>query len=298
MGMRERGPDGRGGIASRPSGWPVLRTPKWMLAAGVVLVAGLVLAAVPHRPSTAAAGRRPARDGPRPEHDIESCAGGVSDSITALRAIQSGASNDVKTAVTIANTAAANCSPANSMPMEDLVQYQAPGSLASFHVQTAVNDLVTWGFPLAQRVQADVARLVTAKAPDAVKRSDRSAAQGSARARRAARPDQPADRDGQRLAVRSRGTAEPAQLRGEMVPLRAEIQIGLAAGRPVLHGHTVTYVKDGVHVLQVTGLTKDCNRLCDRAVTIRLTAMCHLTGFMVREDHHCQDLMRPCADPG
>ena len=54
------------------------------------------------------------------------------------------------------------------MPMEDLVQYQAPGSLASFHVQTAVNDLVTWGFPLAQRVQADVARLVTAKAPDAV----------------------------------------------------------------------------------------------------------------------------------
>ena len=33
---------------------------------------------------------------------------------------------------------------------------------------------------------------------------------------------------------------------------------------------------------------KDCNRLCDRAVTIRLTAMCHLTGFMVAEDHHSQ----------
>ena len=40
-------------IASRPSGWPVLRTPRWMLAAGVVLVAGLTLAAIPHRPSTA-----------------------------------------------------------------------------------------------------------------------------------------------------------------------------------------------------------------------------------------------------
>jgi hypothetical protein len=57
------------------------------------------------------------------------------------------------------------------MPMEDLVQYQAPGSLASFHVQTAVNDLVTWGFPLAQRVQTDVASLVTAKAPDAIRRA-------------------------------------------------------------------------------------------------------------------------------
>lgn len=173
MGTREPGGTWRRGtrIASRSSGWPVLRTPKWMLAAGLVLVAGLALAAIPHRPSTA----QRATDLRGMVHDlttdIESCAGGVSDSITALRAIQSGASNDVTTAVTIANTAAANCSPANSMPMEDLVQYQAPESLASFHVQTAVNDLVTWGFPLAQRVQIDVATLVTAKAPGAITRA-------------------------------------------------------------------------------------------------------------------------------
>jgi hypothetical protein len=168
---RAVGPDRRPGVATRPSGWPVLRTPRWMLAAGVVLVAGLTLAAIPHRPSTA----QRAADLRGMVHDlntdIESCAGGVNDSITALRAIQTGASSDVKTAVKIANLAAANCSPANSMPMEDLVQYQAPGSLASFHVQTAVDDLVTWGFPLAQRVQTDVATLVTAKAPDAVKRA-------------------------------------------------------------------------------------------------------------------------------
>ena len=168
MGMREPGGTWRGGIAARPSGWPVLRTPMWMLAAGAVLVAGLVLAAVPHRPSTEQRAADLRGMVQNLTTDIESCAGGVSDSLTALRAIQSGASNDVKTAVTIANTAAANCSPANSMPMEDLVQYQAPGSLASFHVQAAVNDLVTWGFPLAQRVQADVASLVTAKAPDAI----------------------------------------------------------------------------------------------------------------------------------
>jgi hypothetical protein len=139
-----------------------------MLIAGVVLVAGLTLAALPHRPST---GQR-AADLRGMVHDlnvdIESCAGGVNDSITALRAIQSGASHDVKTAVVIANTAAANCSPANSMPMDDLVQYQAPESLTSFHAQTAVNELVTWGFPLAQRVQIDVATLVSAKTPAAV----------------------------------------------------------------------------------------------------------------------------------
>jgi hypothetical protein len=158
-------------ISTRPSGWPVLRTPKWMLVAAIVLVAGLTLAAIQHRPSTA----ERAADLRGMVHDlnvdIESCAGGVNDSITALRAIQSGASHDVKTAVVIANTAAANCSPANSMPMDDLVQYQAPGSLASFQAQTAVNDLVTWGFPLAQRVQVDVATLVSAQTPAAGQRA-------------------------------------------------------------------------------------------------------------------------------
>jgi hypothetical protein len=136
-----------------------------MLAAAAVLVAGLVLVAIPHRPSTA----QRAADLQGTVHDlttdIESCAGGVTDSLTALRAIEAGTSHDVKTAVTIANTATANCSPANNTQMEDLVQYQVPESLASFHLDAAVNDLVTWAFPLAQQVQSDVAGRVTATTP-------------------------------------------------------------------------------------------------------------------------------------
>jgi hypothetical protein len=158
-------------VAYRPTGWPVLRTPRWMLAAAVVLVAGLVLVAIPHRPSTA----QRASDLQGMVHDltvdIESCAGGVTDSLTALGAIESGTSHDVKTAVTIANTATANCSPGNNMQMEDLVQYQVPESLASFHLDAAVNDLVTWSFPLAQRVQSDVASRVAATTPAAVARA-------------------------------------------------------------------------------------------------------------------------------
>jgi hypothetical protein len=157
-----------GGIPTRRSGWPVLRTPRWMLAGGVVLVAGLTLAAIPHHPSTSQ--RVVDLRGVVQElnTDIESCAGGVSESLTALREIQSGTSHDIKTAVGIATFGATNCSPANNMPMDDLVQYQPPESLASFHLEQTVNDLVTWGFPDAQRVQADVATLLTAGTPSAI----------------------------------------------------------------------------------------------------------------------------------
>lgn len=156
-------------VRTHRTGWPVLRTPKWMLASAGVFVGGLVLAAIPHHPSTAQRAtdlRGFVRD---MNTDIESCAGGITDSMTALRAIQAGTSHDAATAVTIANTAAANCSPANSMPLDDLVQYQATESLASFHLQTTVNDLVTWAFPLAQRVETDIATLVAARTPAATR---------------------------------------------------------------------------------------------------------------------------------
>jgi len=192
--------------AYRPTGWPVLRTPRWMLAAGLVLVAGLVLAAIPHRPST----EQRAADLRGVVHDltidIESCAGGVTDSLTALRAIESGTSHDVETAVTIANTAAANCSPGNSMQMEDLVQYQVPESLASFHLDKAVNDLVTWGFPLAQRVQSDVATRLAATTPAEI---DTASAQ--------LRRDQQA-MDAQRARINQAFTSASTALTAHVVP--------------------------------------------------------------------------------
>jgi hypothetical protein len=158
-----------GNIPTRRSGWPVLRTPRWMLAGAAVLVVGLTLAAIPHHPSTAERVTDLRGVVHELNTDIESCAGGVSESLTALQQIQSGASHDVTTAINIATTGAANCSPANSMPMDDLVQYQPPESLASFHLDQTVNDLVTWGFPDAQRVQTDVAAVLVASTPSAIR---------------------------------------------------------------------------------------------------------------------------------
>ena len=191
---------------TKPSGWPVLRTPKWMLAGALVLVAGLAVAAIPHHPST---GQRTAdlRGVVREvTTDIQSCAGGVTDSLTALRQIQSGASHDTSMAARIASQAVDNCSPANNMQMEDLVQYQVPESLASFHLETAVNDMVTWAFPLAQRVQADAGSLVAAHTPAAI-------AAGTAQLRR----DQAA-LDAQRAKIDARFAAASKALSGNVAP--------------------------------------------------------------------------------
>jgi hypothetical protein len=156
--MSVRAPGGDAPVRTRPSGWPVLRTPRWLFVIAAVLVAGMVLAAIPHRPSTAQRVSDLTGFVHDMNTDVESCAGGVRESLTALRAIQAGSSHDVQTAIGIASYGVSNCSPANSMPLDDLVQYQVSESLAKFHLEVAVNDLVTWAFPLAQRVQADVAR--------------------------------------------------------------------------------------------------------------------------------------------
>lgn len=155
--MSVRAPSDQGPARRRPSGWPVPRTPRWFVAIAAVFVAGMVLAAIPHRPSTAqrtADLRGFVHD---MNTDVGSCASGVRDSFTALHAIQAGTSHEVRTAIGIATYGASNCSPANSMPLDDLVQYQVTESLARFHLEVAVNDLVTWAFPLAQRVMTDVA---------------------------------------------------------------------------------------------------------------------------------------------
>src|SRR5262249_38351673 len=99
--------------------------------------------------------------------DIQSCAGGVRDSLTALRQIQSGASHDVATAVTIANTGAANCSPANNQLLHDLGTYHVTEARHSFGLGAVVTGLVDWAAPDAEDGQTDVARVLSAPTPQA-----------------------------------------------------------------------------------------------------------------------------------
>jgi len=167
-------------VPIRHTRWATRRTPRWVLLALALVVAGTVLVTLVHKPSPSerATDLRAFLGDMR--YDIQSCAGGVRDSLTALRQIESGASHDVSTGVYIANTGAANCSPANNELLDDLISYQVTESLASFRLNRVVTGLVAWAAPDAIDVQTDVARVL--RAPDAqAKATDTAALQQALR---------------------------------------------------------------------------------------------------------------------
>jgi hypothetical protein len=148
-------------IPIRSSRWPTRRTPRWVMAVGAILLAVAVSVGLAHHPTS---GQR-AADLRSFLHqlnaDVQSCSGGVRESLLVLRKIDSGASRDVKTALKVAKTAAANCSPANNELLADLTSVQPPESLASYHLGTAIAGLIDWAAPRAMRVAAAVAAVLT-----------------------------------------------------------------------------------------------------------------------------------------
>jgi hypothetical protein len=150
--------------------WPSRRAPRWLLLAAVAFIAAAVLVALVHKPSRAERASDLRGFLTDMNTDIESCAGGVGESLDALHQIQSGASHsaaDVADAISIANTGASNCSPANNEQIDDLDSYQVTESLASFHLGTVVTGLVNWAAPDAENVQTDVALVLAAQTPQA-----------------------------------------------------------------------------------------------------------------------------------
>jgi len=144
-------------VPIRRTAWPVRKTPRWWFAAGLGVLVAAVLVGIAVHPSRSQ--RAADLNGflADMKTGIESCAGGVSESLTVLRAIETGTSHDVTTAIREATYGAGNCSPANNMQLDDLAGYQVHESLSAFRLDRAVNGLVTWAFPDAQRVQEDVA---------------------------------------------------------------------------------------------------------------------------------------------
>jgi hypothetical protein len=154
-------------VPIRRTAWPTRRSPRLLWAAGAAVLAVAVALALVHRPSQAERAsdlRGFLRD---MNTAIESCAGGVSESLTAMQGIESGTSHDVADAATVATDGATNCTMAYSMQIDDLTSYQVTESLASFHLAAVVQGLVNWADPDAVNVQTDIANVINARTPQA-----------------------------------------------------------------------------------------------------------------------------------
>jgi hypothetical protein len=136
------------------------------LAGAVILVIAVAVALV-HRPSQAERASDLRGFLQDMNNSIESCAGGVSESLTAMRGIESGASQDVADGAKVATDGATNCSLAYSMQIDDLTAYQVTQSLTSFNLNSAARGLVTWADPDAVNVQNDIANVIRARTPPA-----------------------------------------------------------------------------------------------------------------------------------
>ena len=161
-------------VPIRATRWPVRKTPRWAWLVGAVLLIAAVLVGLAHKPTHSQLAGDLQGFMADMRTGTESCAGGVSESMTALHGIGTGAGAVARAAdtVQIAHTGAANCEPANSQPIDDLSQYQVSESLADFHLDTVVNDLVFWCSPYAVRVQDDVANVAAATQPAARQRAE------------------------------------------------------------------------------------------------------------------------------
>jgi hypothetical protein len=157
-----------------PTGWPVRRTPRWVVLAVVTLVAITVAISLVHKPSQAERASDMRGFLQDVTTDIESCAGGVGESLAALRLVQSGqdTSADVSDAISVAQQGAANCAPATNEQIDDLENYQVEQSLDSFGLAAVVTDLVGWAAPDAENVQTDVAAVLAASTPQAKSRAE------------------------------------------------------------------------------------------------------------------------------
>jgi hypothetical protein len=140
--------------------------PRWIYLALAAVLAVAVVVSLVHKPSKSEQASDLRGFLSYVTSDIESCAGGVGESLQALHEVQSGAdatSADISDGISVAQQGAANCVPANNEQIDDLQSYQVEQSLDSYKLAGVVTGLINWAAPDAENVQTDVASVLSAK---------------------------------------------------------------------------------------------------------------------------------------
>lgn len=153
-------------VPLRRKGWATRRTPVWIFVVLAVLVVGGVLVSLSHKPSQSQRASDLAGYFGDVTSGIGSCAAGLGNSETAYNEVLGGATAHAKTAQAIFTYGASNCTVAGNQPLSDFASYQVTESLASFNLDTADNDVLTWSFD-STAVQQDMSAVLRAATPAA-----------------------------------------------------------------------------------------------------------------------------------
>jgi hypothetical protein len=153
-------------VPLRHSGWATRRTPLWIFAVLAVAAIGVILVALSHRPSQSQRASDLAGYFGGVQAGIGSCAAGLHDSENAYGQVLGGKAVLNKNAESVFTYGANNCTLASNQALTDFGSYQVTESLASFKLDTADDDVITWSFD-STAVQTDMLAALKATTPAA-----------------------------------------------------------------------------------------------------------------------------------
>jgi hypothetical protein len=153
-------------VPLRHGGWATRRTPLWVFAALAVIAIGVALVSLSHKPSQSERASDLTGYFSDVQAGVGSCAAGLSNSESAYGQLLSGKAALNKNAESVFTYGGSNCTLASNEALSDFANYQVTESLASFNLDTADNDVITWSFD-STAVQTDMLTVLTATTPAA-----------------------------------------------------------------------------------------------------------------------------------
>ena len=150
----------------RRSGWATNRTPWWVFAGLALVVVGVALVSLSHKPSQPQRASDLAGYFKDVQAGIGSCAAGLHDAENAYGQLFSGKVALDKNAESVFTYGASNCTLAGNQALSDFGNYQVTESLSSFNLDAADDDVITWSFDSTE-AQTDMLAVLQATSPTA-----------------------------------------------------------------------------------------------------------------------------------
>jgi hypothetical protein len=153
-------------VPLRRRGWATRRTPWWVFAVLAAAAGGVVLVSLSGSPSQSQRASDLAGYFGDVKAGIGSCAAGLHDSENAYDQLLSGKATLNKNAESVFTYGGSNCTVTGNQALTDFASYQVAESLASFNLDTADNDVISWSFD-STAVQQDMLTALRATTPAA-----------------------------------------------------------------------------------------------------------------------------------